>query len=57
MDVPTVVSYSSLQQLTAEQIVHIPVPGRAGGGRRGGLQGFPGQGSTAFVRVDIPVPQ
>ena len=38
----TVVSYSSLQQLTAEQIVDIPVPGR------GGLQGSrPGQGSTA----------
>ena len=35
--VPTVVSYSSLQQLTAEQIVDIPVPG--GGGGRGSLQG------------------
>ena len=49
VDVPTVVSYSLLQQLTAEQIVDIPVPGRAGG-----------QGSTAFsggVRVDIPVPR
>ena len=58
VDVPTVVSYSSLQQLTAEQIVDFPVPGRAGGGRggRGGLQGFAGQGSTAFFgadRVDI----
>ena len=30
--VPTVVSYSSLQQLTAEQIVDIPVPGGDGGG-------------------------
>ena len=40
--VPTVVSYSSLQQLPAEQIVDIPVP------RSGGLQGSrPGQGSTA----------
>ena len=40
--VPTVVSYSSLQQLTAEQIVDIPVP------RSGGLQGSrPGQCSTA----------
>ena len=47
VDVPTVVTYSSLQQLTAEKIVDIPVPGRAGGGGRGGLQGFPGQGSTA----------
>ena len=36
--VPTVVSLSSLQQLVAEQIVDIPVPGRAGGGGRGGLQ-------------------
>ena len=55
--VPTVVSYSSLQQLTAEQIVDIPVPGRDGGGARGGLQVFPGQGSTASFgadRVDIP---
>ena len=39
---PTVVSYSSLQQLPAEQIVDIPVPGRRG------LQGSrPGQGSAA----------
>ena len=30
-----------------EQTVDIPIPGRAGGGERGGLQGFPGQGSTA----------
>ena len=45
--VPTVVSYSSLQQITAEQIVDIPVPGRDGGGARGGLPGFAGQGSTA----------
>ena len=59
--VPTVVSYSSLQQLTAEQIVDIPVPGRAGGGGRGGLQGFlPRQNSAAFYveqTVDIPVPR
>ena len=45
--VPTAVSYSSLQQLTAEQIVDIPVPGRDGGGARGGLQGFARQSSTA----------
>ena len=39
VDVPTVVSFSSLQQYTAEQIVDIPVPrGRWGGG--GGLQSF-----------------
>ena len=36
--VPTVVSYSSLQQLSAEQIVDIPVPGGDGGRGRGGLQ-------------------
>ena len=30
-----------------EQTVDIPVPGRAGGGERGGLQGSTGQGSTA----------
>ena len=58
--VPTVVSFSSLQQLTAEQIVDIPVPGRDGGGARGGLQGFPlGQNSAALhveQTVDIPVP-
>ena len=57
VEVPTVLSYSSLQQLIVEQTVDIPVPGRAGGGERGGLQGFSGQGSTAFFgadRVDIP---
>ena len=32
VDVPTVVCYSSLQQLTAEQIVDISAPGCAGGG-------------------------
>ena len=51
VDVPTVVSNSSLQQLTAEQIVDIPAPGRAGGERRGGLQGLlPGHNSVAFLR-------
>ena len=45
--VPTVVSFSSLQQLSAEQIVNIPVPGGDGGGGCGGLQGFAGQSSTA----------
>ena len=58
--VPTVVSYSSLQQLTPEQIADIPVPGWDGGGARGGLQGFPpGQNSAALhveQTVDIPVP-
>ena len=56
----TIVSYSSLHGLV-EQNVDIPVPhGR--GGRVGirGLQGFPGQDSTAFVgaeRVENPVPR
>ena len=49
VEVPTVLSYSSLQQLIVEQTVDIPVPGRAGGGGRGGLQGYPGQSSTASL--------
>ena len=60
VEVPTVVSYSSLQQLTAEQIVNIPVPGGDGGGGRGGLQGsLPRLNSAALhveQTVDIPVP-
>ena len=45
VEVPTVVSYSSLQW-TVEQHVDIPVPRRRG--RIAGLQGFlPGQSSTA----------
>ena len=45
VEVPTVISFSSLQQ-TVEQLVDIPVPRR--GGRSTGLQGFlPGQSSTA----------
>ena len=59
---PTVVSYSSLQQLIADQIVDIPAPGRAGGGGgRGGLQRLlPGQNSAAShveQTVDNPVPR
>ena len=58
--VPTVVSFSSLQPLAAEQIVNIPVQGRGGGGARGGLQGsLPRQNSAALhveQTVDIPVP-
>ena len=39
-EVPTIISYSSLQQRTSEQIVDIPVPqGRGGRGGHGGLQG------------------
>ena len=47
VEVPTIISYSSLLQRTMEQNVDIPVLGR--GGRNAGLQGFlPGQGSTAL---------
>ena len=57
VEVPTIISYSSLLQRTDELIVDIPVPGRGGGGR-GGFQGsHPGQSSTAGVAeqiVEIP---
>ena len=61
VEVPTIMSFSSLQQQTAEQIIDIPVPGRGGvRGEQGGLQGFSsGQNSTARIveqNVDIPVP-
>ena len=56
VEVPTIVSYSSLLQRTVEQHVDIPVPG--GGGRLAGLQAsLPGQSSTApsvVQIVDIP---
>ena len=46
VEVPTIISYSSLLQRTAEQNVDIPVLGR--GGRNVGLHGFPPrQSSTA----------
>ena len=51
--VPTVVSFSSLQQRTAVQFVDFPVPRRAEGWGRGGLQGPPGQGSTALCEADF----
>ena len=60
VQVPMIVSFSSLHGLV-EQNVDIPVPhgrGDRGGGR--GLQGLrPGQNSTAFggEHVDIPVPR
>ena len=59
VEVPTVLSFSSLQQQTAEQIIDIPVLHRRRPGQ-GGLQSFSsGQNSRArFVEqnVDIPVP-
>ena len=46
VEVPTIISYSSLLQRTVEQNVNIPVRGR--GGRNVDLQDFlPGQGPTA----------
>ena len=62
VEVPTIISYSSLQQRIAEQTIDIPVPhDRSGRGGGGSLQGFSqGQGTTAFSGaefVDIPVPQ
>ena len=62
VEVPTIISYSSLQKRNAEQIIDIPVPhDRSGRGGGGGLQGFSqGQGTTAFSGaefVDIPAPQ
>ena len=61
VEVPTIISYSSLQQRTLEQIVDIPVPqGRVGRGGLGVLQGVSQrQGSPSFRGaefVDIPVP-
>ena len=59
VEVPTIISYSSLQ-LSVEQNMDIPVP-RVRGGGGGGLPGFrPGQGSSAAdveQIVGIPVPQ
>ena len=54
VEVPTIVSFSSLQR-TIEQTVDIPVP-QGGGGRVGvrSLQGFPGQSSTACCGADFP---
>ena len=59
VEVPTIVSYSSLQQRTAEQTIGIPVPhGRGGRVGQGGLQGVSqGQGSTALCGADIPAPR
>ena len=54
VEVPTIVSFSSLQR-TIEQTVDIPVP-QGGGGPVGvrSLQGFPGQSSTAYCGADFP---
>ena len=53
VEVPTVLTYSLLQQRTAEQVVDTPVPHGRGRVARGGLQGSSqGQGSTAFCGAD-----
>ena len=54
VEVPTIVSFSSLERIL-EQTVDIPVP-QGGGGPVGvrSLQGFPGQSSTAFCGADFP---
>ena len=57
VEVPTVLSYASLQQPTAEQIIDIPVPRRR---CHAGLQGFlPEQSSFAVGgadhRIDSPI--
>ena len=58
VEVPTIISFSSLQSVVSN--IDIPVP-RVRGGRGGGLPGFrPGQGSPAAdveQIVGIPVPQ
>ena len=57
VEVPTIISYSSLLQRTHELIVDIPVPGHGGGGRGGFQSSHPGQSSTALVAeqiVEIP---
>ena len=51
MEVPTIVSFSSLQQRTVEQIIDIPVPGR--GGDAGGLQGCHREQSPAAFSKQI----
>ena len=59
VEVPTLLSFASLQQQTAEHIVDIPVPHGRGGSGGGGLHGFlPEQNSTVFMAeqlVDDPV--
>ena len=61
VEVPTIISYSSLQLRNVQQTIDIPVPhDRGGRGGGGGLQGFSrGQGATAFYgadHADFPVP-
>ena len=54
VEVPTIVSFSSLQRIM-DQTVDIPAP--RGRGRGGGLQDFSQDSSTAAADDDIPVPR
>ena len=54
MEVPTLSSFASLQQQTAEHIVDIPVPHGRWGSGGGGLHGFlPEQNSTVFMAEQL----
>ena len=54
VEVPTVLTYSLLQQRIPEQVVDTPVPHGRGAGARGGLQGLSqGQGSSAVSGAGI----
>ena len=54
VEVPTVLSFASLQQLVSEHIVDIPGPRRVSGS--GGLQGFrQGQNPTAFAGQNVAI--
>ena len=55
VEVPTIISYSSLLPRTDELIVDIPVPGRGSGGLGGFPGSHPGQSSTAGVAEQIVV--
>ena len=55
VEVPTIISYSSLLQRTMEQHVNIPVAGGSGAG--GGLSGFlSGQNSAALWNRSVDIP-
>ena len=54
VEVPTLLSFASLQQQTAEHIVDIPVPHGRWGSGGGGLRGFlPEQNSTVFIAEQL----
>ena len=58
VEVPTLLTFSFIQQLTAEQSVDIPVPRtRAGGGLHGFHPGTCSSQRSEVQNVDIPVPR